>query len=30
MEIRLKLEHDKPFTGWYATATFYCTTEPES
>jgi hypothetical protein len=30
MEIRLKLEHDKPFTGWYATVTFYCTTEPES
>ncbi len=27
MEIRMSLEHDKPFDGWYATVTFYCITE---
>lgn len=25
MEIRVFLEHDTPFNGWYGTATFYCT-----
>lgn len=29
MEIRLRLEHDKPFDGWYATATFYCNSSDE-
>ena len=29
LEIRIKLEHDVPFGGYYATATFYCTSEPE-
>lgn len=29
MEIRISLEHNTPFGGWYATATFYCTTENE-
>jgi hypothetical protein len=27
MEIRLSLQHDTPFGGWYATATFYCLSE---
>jgi hypothetical protein len=27
MEIRIKLQHDKPFTGTFATATFYCISE---
>jgi hypothetical protein len=27
MEIRISLEHDVPFGGWYATATFYGTSE---
>jgi hypothetical protein len=27
MEVRLKLQHDTPFGGWYATATFYCLSE---
>ena len=27
MEIRLFLQHDVPFEGWYATATFYCLSE---
>lgn len=27
MEVRLKLQHDTPFSGWYATATFYCLSE---
>ena len=27
MEIRIKLQHDKPFTGTFATATFYCNSE---
>ncbi len=27
MEIRLSLQHDVPFGGWYATATFYCISE---
>jgi hypothetical protein len=27
MEIRLRLQHDVPFGGWYATATFYCLSE---
>jgi len=30
MEIRVKCAHDVPFGGYYATATFYCTSEPES
>jgi hypothetical protein len=29
MEIRIKLEHDTPFTGTSATATFYCLSENE-
>jgi len=29
MEVRLKLEHDVPFGGTYATATFYCVIEEE-
>lgn len=29
MEVRLKLEHDQPFTGYYATATFYCNSSDE-
>jgi hypothetical protein len=24
MEMRIRLQHDTPFGGWYATATFYC------
>jgi len=28
MEIRVWLEHDTPFRGWYATATFYCLSYP--
>lgn len=28
MEIRIKLQHDVPFGGWFATATLYCTSEP--
>jgi len=28
MEIRLSLQHNTPFGGWYATATFYCLSEP--
>lgn len=27
MEVRLKLQHDTAFGGWYATATFYCLSE---
>jgi hypothetical protein len=27
MEIRVSLEHNVPFNGWYATATFYCRSE---
>lgn len=27
MEIKLQLQHDTPFQGWYATATFYCVEE---
>jgi len=27
MEIRLALQHNTPFIGWYATATFYCLSE---
>lgn len=27
MEVRLQLQHDIPFEGWYATATFYCIEE---
>jgi hypothetical protein len=30
MEVRLKLEHDSPFGGTYATATFYCVVEVET
>jgi len=30
MEVRIALEHDVPFGGWYATATFYCTVENET
>lgn len=29
MEIRVTLEHDAPFEGWYSTATFYCRLENE-
>lgn len=29
LEIRIFLEHDVPFGGWYATATFYCRIEDE-
>lgn len=29
MEIRVFLEHDTPFGGWYSTATFYCRSEDE-
>lgn len=29
MEVRISLEHDKKFDGWYATATFYCVAEDE-
>jgi hypothetical protein len=29
MEIRVLLEHDVPYEGYLATATFYCMTEPE-
>lgn len=29
MEIRVFLEHDTPFQGWYSTATFYCRLEAE-
>jgi hypothetical protein len=29
MEIRISLEHDIPFEGFYATATFYCAVENE-
>ena len=29
MEIRINLEHDKPFGGSYATATLYCLSEDE-
>jgi len=28
MEIRIWLQHDTPFKGWYATATFYCLSYP--
>lgn len=28
MEIHVSLQHDEPFGGFYATATFYCVTEP--
>src|SRR3990167_297718 len=27
MEVRIKLEHDTEFDGWYATASFYCISE---
>lgn len=27
VEVHLRLQHDVPFEGWYATATFYCTSE---
>jgi len=27
MEVRLRLQHDVPFGGFYATATFYCTSD---
>jgi len=30
MEIRIKLQHDIPFGGEYASASFYCTSEPSS
>jgi hypothetical protein len=30
MEIRVALQHDIPFEGTYATATFYCASEPEA
>lgn len=29
MEIRVRLQHDVPFTGWSATATFYCFSKDE-
>jgi len=29
MEIRIRLLHDRPFEGYYATATFYCLSESE-
>jgi len=29
MELRIFLQHDVPFGGWYATATFYCGVENE-
>ena len=29
MEIRIKLEHDKPFEGYFATASLYCTSYAE-
>jgi len=29
MEIRIFLEHDHPFGGWMATASFYCKSEVE-
>lgn len=27
MEVRISLQHNEPFEGWYATATFYCLSE---
>jgi hypothetical protein len=27
MEVQLRLQHDVPMSGWYATVTFYCTAE---
>jgi hypothetical protein len=30
MELRVFLEHDVPFDGWYSTATFYCRIDGES
>lgn len=27
LEVHIKLQHDAPFEGWYATATFYCSSE---
>ena len=29
MEIQIYLEHNEPFGGFYATATFYCGSQPE-
>ena len=28
MYITMRLQHDTPFTGWFATVTFYCTSGP--